>query len=116
MYLLGWISVAVNFVAHHDSLRGTWDSLLLRVRIVDIGVCGPLDGALWNVPMNRFSLTSLDTAEGAFRRYVSSYLPAPYLLNQGWSLGLDIVPIQPDLTQTGSTELANRVTWVQANL
>ncbi|CAL1712725.1 unnamed protein product [Somion occarium] len=30
-------------------------------------------------------------------------------------VGLDIVPIQPDLQQVGSSQLASRVTWVQAN-
>lgn len=30
--------------------------------------------------------------------------------------GLDIVPVQPDLQQVGSSSLASRITWVQANL
>lgn len=30
--------------------------------------------------------------------------------------GLDVVPLHPDLQQVGSSELASRITWVQANL
>ncbi|TFK27645.1 hypothetical protein FA15DRAFT_145734 [Coprinopsis marcescibilis] len=30
-------------------------------------------------------------------------------------VGLDIVPLHPDLQQVGSSELASRITWVQAN-
>ncbi|KAF9013209.1 hypothetical protein BDQ17DRAFT_584508 [Cyathus striatus] len=30
-------------------------------------------------------------------------------------VGLDIVPIQPDLQQAGSPDLASRITWMQAN-
>ncbi|KAJ3759903.1 hypothetical protein EV360DRAFT_40921, partial [Lentinula raphanica] len=30
-------------------------------------------------------------------------------------VGLDIVPVQPDLQQVGSADLAHRVTWVQGN-
>ncbi|THH08452.1 hypothetical protein EW145_g2690, partial [Phellinidium pouzarii] len=30
-------------------------------------------------------------------------------------VGLDIVPLHPDLTRVGSTDLANRVSWIQAN-
>ena len=31
-------------------------------------------------------------------------------------VGMDIVPVQPDLQQVGSADLAHRVTWVQGNL
>jgi hypothetical protein len=30
--------------------------------------------------------------------------------------GLDIVPLHPDLQRVGSSDLASRITWVQANL
>ncbi|TFK40860.1 hypothetical protein BDQ12DRAFT_721473 [Crucibulum laeve] len=30
-------------------------------------------------------------------------------------VGLDIVPLHPDLTQVGSPDLAGRITWIQAN-
>lgn len=32
------------------------------------------------------------------------------------SIGLDIVPLHPDLQQVGNVDYASRITWVQANL
>lgn len=30
-------------------------------------------------------------------------------------VGLDIVPLQPDLKRVGSSNMASRITWVQSN-
>jgi len=36
--------------------------------------------------------------------------------NLGTHIGLDIVPLHPDLQNVGSSDLASRITWVQHNL
>ena len=49
----------------------------------------------------------------------STFLSSDNLILSGQKtqfVGLDIVPLQPDLHRVGSTDLASRVTWVQANL
>ena len=37
-------------------------------------------------------------------------------MNFEFLAGLDIVPLHADLLEVGSSQLANRITWVQANL
>jgi hypothetical protein len=53
--------------------------------------------------------------EMPFRRYVSSFSLFQFTLYTSNS-GLDIVPLHPDLQRVGSSDLASRITWVQANL
>ena len=65
------------------------------------------------------SLTTTRCTENTFRRYVLTTIttqPRPFHPLTYFYEGLDIVPLHPDLHRVGSTDLAARVQWVQANL